>query len=142
MHRRHALTLIKALGLMSVSAASGLTPAIASAPKKQDKKKGGGESYIQMPMIAVFVPTGRAKNGTLTVELGLDVPDEKLREKVTTYLPRLRDAFVGRLQTYAMTLTPSRPVDADYVQRELQTQTNALLKAQGAKILLGSIMVN
>jgi len=145
MHRRHALTLIKAFGLISVSAATGTaltSSAEASGKKREDKKKGGGESYIQLPMIAVFVPTGRQKNGTLTVELGLDVPDAKLREKVSAYIPRLRDAFVSRLQTYAMTLNASKAIDADYIVHELQSQTDGLLRTSGAKVLLGSIMVN
>jgi hypothetical protein len=140
MHRRNTLFLILSTGLM-ISGTLGAPKAMASA-KKAEKKKGGGEAFIQFPVIAVFVPSGGYRNGTLTIEVGLDVPDEKLRDVVTTYVPRLRDAYVSRIQAYAMTLGGSRLVDTDYIQRELQTITNTQLKANGAKLLLGSIMVN
>jgi hypothetical protein len=138
MHRRQTLTVLMSLGLTTLLSAP---QARASAPKAE-KKKGGGEAFIQFPVIAVFVPTGGYRNSTLTIEVGLDVPDEKLRTRVGTYIPRLRDAYVSRIQSYAMTLGGSRLVDTDYLQRELQAITDTQLKAAGAKLLLGSIMVN
>jgi len=39
----------------------------------------------------------------LLVELGLDVPDGALRERVTQALPALRDAYVRSLLVYAAT---------------------------------------
>jgi flagellar basal body-associated protein FliL len=138
MNRRNLLSLILSAGLVSTMAA----PAAMASGKKAEKKKGGGEAFIQFPMIAVFVPSGGYRNSTLTIEIGLDVPDEKFRDVVSTYVPRLRDAYVSRIQSYAMTLGGSKLVDTDYLQRELQAITNAQLKAPGAKLLLGSIMVN
>lgn len=141
MDRRSALKIVMGLGL---AGAQGLAPghAVAGGKPAADKKKGGGASFIQMSAIAVFVPSGGYRNGTLTLELGLDVPDEKLRTKVSTYIPRLRDAYVTRLQSYAITLAGSRLVDTEYIRNELQVITDTQLKASGAKLLLGSIMVN
>lgn len=135
MKRRQFLTLITSAALCA-----GPGMALASAPAK---KKGGGASFAQLPLITVFTPgAGGGRHGTLTVEVGLDVKEEKLRDSVRVSMPRLRDAYVARLQAYALSLHPRALADLEYVTRELQTATDTVLKHKGAKVLLGTLMLN
>jgi hypothetical protein len=76
------------------------------------------------------------------VEAGIDVPDAGLRNRASLSQPRLRAAYVQFLQTYAGGLSPGAPPDADYVARALQTQTNQVLGQPGARLLLGTILIN
>lgn len=107
-----------------------------------EKKKGGGVSYIQFPTLTatVFRPDGR--RGVLTVEAGVDIPDARLRTRAGLLLPRLRAAYVQLLGTYAAGLPPGSPPDPDYLSRALQGQTNQVLGQSGARLLLGTIIVN
>ncbi|MEM9966019.1 MAG: Tat pathway signal protein [Asticcacaulis sp.] len=126
---------------LSVSAACTLLPlpALAAGPVK---KKGGGASYTQLPMITVFTQSRHQKRGTLTVEMGLDTKDEALRQTIAMSLPRLRDAFVRCLQTYALSLNRGSLVDLDYMTQELQAATDEVLKKKGAKVLLSTVLLN
>ena len=107
-----------------------------------EKKKGGGLSYIQFPTLTatVFRPDGR--RGVITVEVGIDVPNNRLHDRANLLVPRLRAGYVQFLQTYAAGLAPGAPPNADYLVRTLQNQTDQLLRQPGARVLLGSILVN
>mgnify|MGYP001102032411 CR=1 FL=1 len=134
MDRRRLLAIAVALaspGLM----ASG-------APKKEDKKKAGGASYIQIPALAATVTRPGGRRGVLTVEVGLDVPNAKLREKAELNLPRLRAAFVQTLQIYAAGMTASMPPNPDVLGATMQRDTDRLLGQPGAKLLLGTMLIN
>jgi hypothetical protein len=113
-----------------------------AAPETDEKKKGGGLSYIQFRTLTatVFRPDGR--RGVLTVEAGIDVPDAGLRQRANISQPRLRAAYVQFLETYAGGLPPGSPPDADYIARALQTQTNQVLRQPGARLLIGTILIN
>lgn len=121
--------------------AGGVRAAWAAEPQGE-KKKGGGVSYIQFPTLTatVFRPDGR--RGVLTVEAGVDVPDARLRTRASLLLPRLRAAYVQLLGTYAAGLPPGAPPDPDYLARALQGQTNQVLGQSGARLLIGTIIVN
>ena len=129
-----SLRLIAAL-LLSTALLTG--PALA-----KERKKGGGESFVQMPPMAAiaFRPDGR--RGVLSVETGLDVPDGALRARVHTMTPRLRDAYVSSVQSYARTLGPGVAPDADRLALQLQRETDRVMGKPGAKLLLGTILVN
>jgi hypothetical protein len=116
--------------------------AATAAPPAGEKKKGGGISFIQFqPLTAtIFRPDGR--RGVMTVEAGVDVPDGGLRARADISQPRLRAAYVQFLQTYAGGLSPGAPPDADYIARSLQTQTNEVLGRPGARLLIGTILIN
>ena len=107
-----------------------------------DKKKGGGANYTQFPTITVFTQANAARHGTMSVEVGLYADDPKMTAQIALYQPRLQDAYVTRLQTYAANLNPHSLVDTDYVSAQLQQATNQILGRAGARVLLGSIMVN
>ncbi len=131
--------LLAALALAAPTLA-GVVPATARAA--EDKKKGGGVNYTQVPMITVFTQAGSYHHGTMSVEVGLYADDPKMTAKVALYMPRLQDAYVSRLQAYAANLNARSLVDTDYLSAQLQAATNQILGQTGARVLLGSIMLN
>jgi len=56
--------------------------------------------------------------------------------------PRLRAAYAQVVMTYAAGLGPVSPPNVDYLSRELQRQTDLVLGRPGARLLLGTILVN
>ena len=118
----------------SLSAAS---PALAGA-----KKKGGGESFIQLPPSAVMVVRSDGGRGVLTVETGIDVKDIALHARADALVPRLRDAYVAAIQAQANGLAPGAPPHADRLSLALQRETDRVLGKPGARLLLGSIILN
>jgi len=125
--------------IVGLAALPGL--ALASEPKAE-KKKGGGLSYLQIPAVSATTVRANGKRGVLTVETGLDIPDTALRARAEASAPRLRAAFVQIVQTYAAGLTPNTAPNADFLAGELQRETNRVLGKAGAKLLLGTILVN
>ena len=73
---------------------------------------------------------------------GLDVPDAKLRAKVESVLPRVRAALVQTVQTYATGMTPGAPPNGDALSQALQRETDRVLGQKGAKVLLGTMLIN
>lgn len=132
MHRRHFLACI------TLSTAVLGAPALASEPKK----KGGGPGYTQFPMLNVFTASQGGRHGNLSLDMGLYANDPKMVDRIKLYMPRLKDAYIGRLQAYAANLTASSMVDADYLAIQLQTATDTVLGQKGAKVLIGSILLN
>ncbi len=130
MIRRQFLTLI----------AAGLVAPAASA--SEPKKKGGGEGYTQFKTINVFTEASRRRHGTLSVDMGLYSEDAKLVEQIKLYQPRLQDAYVARLQAYAGSLSSNALVDTDFIAMQLQSATDTVLGRKGAKVLLGTILLN
>ena len=120
-----------------------LSLCLLSAPAQAgEQKKAGGLTYVQLPPMAAiaFRPDGR--RGVLTIETGLDVKDDALRARVQAMTPRLRDAYVSSVQSYARTLGPGVPPNADRISAQLQRETDRVLGKPGAKLLLGTILVN
>jgi hypothetical protein len=131
--RRNVLALIAALALAA--------PVLAHA-QGAEKKKGGGISYIQFPTLTATVFRADGRRGVLTVEAGVDVPDASLRAKVNLYEPRLRAAYVQLLQDYVDSLGPGAPPNPDYLEQILQRQTDQLMGRPGARLLLGTMLIN
>ncbi len=125
--------------LALIAVASLVVPA---AQASEPKKKGGGEGYTQFKTINVFTEAGRRRHGTLSVDMGLYSDDAKLVEQIKLYQPRLQDAYVARLQAYAGTLNSSALVNTDFIAMQLQSATDTILGRKGAKVLLGTILLN
>jgi len=113
-----------------------------AAEDKAARKKGGGESYIQVQILTATIVRADGRRGVMTVECGLDVPDRALRERADASTPRLRAAFAQVVQSYAQGLPVAAVPNADFLSRELQRQTDVVLGRPGARLLLGSILVN
>lgn len=133
--------------LLIASALACALPAAARASgggekKEEDEKGGAKSSFIQLPLLTATVirPTGR--RGVLTVEVGLDIPDPKLFEYANLVLPRLRAAFAQRVQIYGAGLAPGELPKVEFLARELQKDCDLVLKKKGARILLGTVMLN
>lgn len=135
MDRRLALAALVAL----VPSAALPPPALASGG---EKKKGGGASYIQIQTLTASIFRRNGSRGVMTMEVGVDVADEHLREKAAASAPRLRAAYAQVLQIYASGLPVATPPDADYLAVKFQRETDRVLGKAGAKLLVGTILVN
>jgi hypothetical protein len=124
-------------------AAAALLPAPATMAQEGE---GGGKKkkqpYLQLKTVAVSIVRASGRRGVLTVEVGLDVSDPGLRDQVDLYLPRLYSAYVTALQPYALGLQPGQPPNADFIALTLQRETDRTLGRRGARLLLGSILLN
>lgn len=123
-----------------IAAALAFAPALARAQDR--RKKGGGPSFIQLDTLAATITRPDGRRGVMTVEVGIDVPDPSLHARAAESTPLLRAAYSEVVRTYAAGLPPGAPPDADYLSRELQRQTDITLGRPGARLLLGTILVN
>lgn len=105
--------------------------------------EGGGHkvtssvSYIAFEPFYSSVLDGERARGLLMVELGLDVPDEQLRERVNLALPVFRDAYVRSLSAYATTAVRLyRQPSVEDIGNRLQAVTDQLLGKKGAARVL------
>ena len=122
------------------------TVAAVLAPALGLGQEGGGPktkpSYMTLKSVTVSISRQDGRHGVLTVETGIDIPNPALRDKADLYLPLLNSAFVSALQPYALSLSPGQPPNADYISMVLQRATDQVLGRRGAKLLLGSILLN
>jgi len=112
--------------------------AIASeAPAPAQRKTTQSESYVVIdPMYATIIE-GNKPRGLLMVELGLDIPDAALRERVNHALPALRDAYVRSLIAYGATAVRAwRQPSVDDIAARMQAVTDRLVGGPGAKVLM------
>jgi|SRR5690606_37732922 hypothetical protein len=117
-------------------------PGAARSASTREKKAVGGPTFMQLPAVNATVRHANGRRGILTVEAGLDIPDPRLRERAQASLPRLRAAWAQKLQTYATGLPPGSPPNPDTLSHEMQRETDRVLGRPGARLLLGTVMVN
>ena len=112
----------------------------------QARAEGGGgkakSSYVQLQTLAVATTRPGGRHGVLTVEVGVDAPDPALRDKVDLYTPLLRSAYISALQPYGLGLPWGALPSADYISMTLQRETDRVLGRRGARLLLGSVLIN
>ncbi len=116
-------------------------PAVARAGEGEGGKK-QKPSYQELSTLSATVNRPGGRRGVLTVEVGVDAPDPALRDRVELSQPLLRDAYVSALQPYALGLAPGSPPSADYIAMTLQRETDRVLGRRGARVLLGTVLVN
>jgi len=114
----------------------------ASASEDGTKKKGGGLSYIQLEALTAALSLSNGRRQVLSVECGLDVPDPVLHTRAVQSTLILRDAYLRWLTVYAQSLTPMAVPNPDAIETELQRETNSILGRPGARLLVGTVMVN
>ncbi|MEW5686782.1 MAG: hypothetical protein AB1942_17835 [Pseudomonadota bacterium] len=120
-----------------------LAPAAArAAAEGGDKKKSGGGSYMAIETLLGTTIRNDGRRGVLSVDCGLDIPNEALRTRAQQSLPRLRAAFVQTVQSYSAGLSTGQLPNPEYLGQSLQRQTDLILGKPGARVLLGSIVVN
>lgn len=123
-----------------------LVPALAAGEAQansggKERKKGGGENFVQIPTLTASVLKPAGRRGVLTVETGIDAGNPARHAKVVGLQPRLRDAYNTYLSRFAAALRPGFAPDADQLARELQAITDRVLGATGCKLLLGTILL-
>jgi flagellar basal body-associated protein FliL len=123
-------------------ALSAVWVAPARAAEDKGKKKGGGLSYIQLEPLNAALNFFQGRRKIISVEFGLDVPDSVLHSRAEKSLLILRDAYLRWLTVYAASLPPEAPPNPDAIETELQRETDSILGRPGARIVLGTIMVN
>lgn len=127
---------------LALAALLALTPSLAVASSGGEKKKGGGISFIQIQTLTASIIRRNGSRGVMTMEVGVDVANEQLREKAAASSPRLRAAYAQVLQIYASGLPAATAPDADYLAVKFQRETDRILGKPGAKLLIGTILVN
>jgi hypothetical protein len=126
--------------LLALAMLCAALPTLAAAA--DDKKKAGGESYLQINTLTAYTSRPGARRGVLTVDCGLDIPDANLRDRADLLLPRLRAAYVQVVQIYAGGLPSGAAPNPDFIARSLQRSTDGVLGRAGARVLMGSVVVN
>ena len=127
----------RALALILLCALAGAAPASAS-----KSTLGNTLTYTAFDALTATLRRLDGRRGVLTVQGGLDVQDPALRARAAASGPRLRDAYIRTLDLYAASLTPGAPPDVDQIGFRLQQATDGVLRRKGAKVLLGTIIVN
>lgn len=134
-----ALTAVLAGPAAAAGGGSGSTPA--QAPATRQERLTSAESFLPMPTLSAGVLQRNTNQGTIVLDLGLDVPDEALRRRAMLNAPRLRDALRTALATYSSTYyrarTAPRPAE---LTRLLQQSVDRTLGAEGARVLLVNII--
>jgi hypothetical protein len=131
--------LLRLLAFAAVPAA--LAQAAWAAPDEK-KKKSGGVSYIPIETLTGATTKPGGRRGVLTLECGLDIPNGNLRSRAELIMPRIRAAYLQTVMIYAAGLPPGSAPNADFLATSLQRETDQLLGAPGARLLLGPILVN
>jgi flagellar basal body-associated protein FliL len=139
--RRALLIMALCLSLAaSPAAASGSGEAPPQQASRQDRLT-SAESYLPLPTLSAGVLHRYSTQGTLVVDLGLDIPDEALRYRARANQPRLRDALRTALAMYASTYYRDRtPPDPEQLTRLMQQAVDRTLGAGGAQVLLVNII--
>jgi hypothetical protein len=135
MRRRDLTALLVAAAGASLAARPGRVRA-------EEKKKTGGVDYIPIATLTGATNKPGGRRGVMTVDCGLSIPDQKLRERAVMSLPRLRAAYVQVVLIYAGGLPPGAPPNADFIVTALQRQTDLVLGRPGARLLVGAIVAN
>jgi flagellar basal body-associated protein FliL len=132
--------LIRHLGpLVALTFALSAEPALGA----EKAAEGGGRKATSSASFVAFDPfystvlDGERARGLLMIEMGLDVPDEKLRERVNLALPALRDAYVRSLSAYATTAVKFyRQPNVEDIANRMQAVTDKMLGQKGAARVL------
>jgi flagellar basal body-associated protein FliL len=130
------------LGFLALLPATARAAEDASPPKSSEHKLTQSKSYLPLePIYATIVDDNRAQ-GMLMVGMGLDVPDDALRDVATRSMPVLRDAYVRSLVAFAATaVRATAQPDVAQIADRLQTITDRALGKKGAKILLAQVAI-
>jgi flagellar basal body-associated protein FliL len=114
----------------------------AGSPAAQHKTT-QSESYVIIDPLYASILDGARSHGLLMVELGLDVPDAKLRDKVNQSLPMLRDAYVRSLLTYAATSVRAwRQPNVEDIATRMQAITDRVMGQPGARVLMAQTAIS
>ena len=78
----------------------------------------------------------------MTVEAGIDCHDPGVKARADLVIPRLQDAYTRFLTAYAASVPNGAPPDPDRIEAELQRATDRVVGRPGARVLLGTVLMN
>ena len=139
---RIAATFLAVVLFAAPAAASGggSTPA-ERAPATRQERLTSAETYLPMPTLSAGVLQRNSNQGTMDVDMGLDIPDEALRHRAVMNAPRIRDALRTALandsSVYYRVHTAPSPTE---LTRQMQAAVDRVLGAPGARVLLANII--
>jgi flagellar basal body-associated protein FliL len=111
------------------------------APASRQDRLTSAESYLPMPTLSAGILTRYSTQGTVVVDMGIDVQNAELRAHAQHNAPRLRDALRTALSTYANTYYREHTApDPTTLTRLMQQAVDRTLGAAGAQVLLVNII--
>jgi hypothetical protein len=111
--------------------------------KKPEHKVTQSKSYVSIDPLYATIPVGDRPRGLLEIIVGLDIPDESLRDTATNAMPVLRDAYVRNLMAFAATrVRVNHQPDVAMIADRLQAVTDRALGKKGARVLLIQVALN
>lgn len=138
MRLRHALLCLTA----AIPLFAGSLPALAAEGGSGVRKATQSESYVVIEPMYASIIDGVTPRGLLLVELGLDIPDSTLRERVAQNLPAMRDAYLRALLSYAATsVRVWRQPNVEDIANRMQAITNKIVGREGAKVLMSQTAI-
>lgn len=138
-----AIALFAALAAPATASGSGggSSSSAQQAPATRQERLTSAETYLPMPTLSAGVLQRNMNQGTIVVDMGLDIPDEALRHRAVMNAPRIRDALRTALATYSSVYyrvhTAPSPTD---LTRQMQMSVDRVLGAPGARVLLANII--
>lgn len=141
-----ALTIVLVAALAGPASAAGggsssTTASSDQAPATRQERLTSAESFVPQPTFSATVIQRYSSQGTIVVDMGLDIQDEALRRRAQLNAPRVRDALRTAIATYALTYYRDRTApDTNQLTRLLQQATDRVLGGQGAQVLLVNII--
>ncbi len=138
-----ALVLFAAFATPAAAAGGGggSSGAQQQAPATRQERLTSAETYLPMPTLSAGVLQRNDNQGTIVIDMGLDIPDADLRRRAQLNAPRLRDALRTALANYSSTYYRVRTApDPTELTRQMQVAVNRVLGAQGARVLLANII--
>ncbi len=127
--------------LAGPAAASGAAAPQQQAPATRQERLTSAESYVPLPTFTAGVLQRYSSAGAIVVDMGLDVPDAGLRRRVRLNAPRLHDAMLTAISTYASTYYRDRtPPEPAVLTRLMQQAADRVLGAPGARVLLANLI--
>jgi hypothetical protein len=102
----------RSFSLLAMSLAL-VAPLCAEAGEHGEKKELA--PYLQLKSVTLTIVRPNRRHGAMTVDLGLNIVDAKLRGQAQLLQPVLRDAYVRALQPWAIRMTPGAPPDMGFM---------------------------
>jgi len=138
-----AVLLLAASAAPAIAAGGGSSSSSAQqqAPATRQERLTSAETYLPMPTLSAGVLQRNANQGTMVVDMGLDIPDAALRRRAQLNAPRIRDALRTALANYSSVYyrahTAPNPTE---LTRQMQMAVDRVLGAEGARVLLANII--
>lgn len=137
-----AVALFVALAAPAAASGGGSSaPAQQQEPASIQERLTSAETYMPMPAFQAGVLQRNINQGTIVVDMGLDIPDAALRRRAQLNAPRLRDALRTALANYSSVYyrvrTAPNPTE---LTRQMQAAVDRVLGAPGARVLLANII--